>query len=215
VRLRLALLRDVLRDCGGLALIEFALSLPLLFGLLMSGLEIANYELANNKIQRLATMMANLLAQNGDGPIAATEAQVYDLFTALDISAKPYDIRNSGRVVLTVVKGVDTSGNGTIQNQIVNQQFDGGLTSALPVLGCHTTNIVPTYSRTLAKDEVMIHAQVSYRYATLFPVRVYDMLNLPTIVTRTAAFRARSKDFDVSPDSNHPDKGNCTSATGL
>jgi Flp pilus assembly protein TadG len=202
------------RDDRAVAFMEFALMLPVIIGLMMSGLEIANYELATNKVQRMATMLADLLAQNGDGPIAATETQVYDLFTALDVSAKPYDIRNSGRAVLTVVKGVDATGNGTITNQIINQQFDGALTSALPLLGCATTSTTPVYARALTKDEVMIHAQVSYQYVAMFPVRLTDVLHLPTTITRTAAFRARSKDFNVTPDATHPNKNKCTSATG-
>ena len=209
------MIRRLARDDRAVAFVEFALVLPVLLALMMAGLEVANYELATNKVQRMATMLADLLAQNGDGPIAATETQVYDLFTALDVSAKPYDIRNAGRAVLTVVKGVDAAGNGTITNQIINQQFDGALVAALPVLGCATTSTTPVYARTLTKDEVMIHAQVSYRYAALFPLSVNELLRLPATITRTAAFRARSKDFNVSPDASHPNKGNCTSANGL
>lgn len=204
------------RSQRGVALVEFALALPLVLGLMVSGFECANYVLAANKVQRLATMMADLLAQNGDGPlIAATEAQVYDLFDAVNVSAQPYDIHGAGRVIMTVAKGVDADGDGTPQNQIINQQFDGTLVSAAPLLGCHTNSVTPVGLRALATDEVLIHVQVSYQYRALFPQRVYDMLHLQPIITRTAVFRARSKDFDVTPDSKHPDKGNCATTDGL
>lgn len=211
-------LRRLRADQRGVGFIEFALALPLVLGFCLCGLEMASFVLQVNKAQRLATMLADLLAQQGQGNVEATEAQVYDLFAALKVSAAPIDMINNGRVVLTVAKGVDLKGDGTISNQIVDQQFDGGLVSIPVSMGCHTNNNrVPTLNpiRTLAKDEILVHAQVTFQYKPLFLSRPFDMLNLPTTLTRTAGFRARRSDFAIQQQAGYPMKTNCFTKDGL
>lgn len=60
------------RDRSGLALIEFGLALPLFLGFVLSGIEMANYVMANNRTQRLTTMAADLVAQSGAGAIGTS-----------------------------------------------------------------------------------------------------------------------------------------------
>ena len=211
-------LRNLRRDTRAVSIIEFALSLPLFLGFGLTAMEFSNYVLANNRTQRLASMATDLVAQSGAGAIGASEGQIYDVFSALDVTAVPYDMRGKGRIVITSVKGTDNDNNGTIENRIIWQRFDGALVSALPVVGCNRNTNFATLpnSRILPLDEMMFHVQVTYEYQPIMSRRPYSMLSIPTTITRTAMFRARSKDFETpTPDARFPPKSNCSTANGL
>lgn len=204
-------------DRSGVSAIEFAITLPFFLGFVLSGIEMGNYVMANNRVQRVASMAADLVAQSGTGNIGLGEAQIYDLFSALDLTARPFDLRENGRIVITGVKGTDNDNNGTIENTILWQRFDGGFVDT-PVVGCRQNTTVATLprSRKALKDEILFHVQVSYRYKPVFSLSPFSMMSLPTSFHRVAVFRARNKDFAVPvEDSRFPPKTNCTSATGL
>lgn len=199
-------------------MLEFGLSLPLFLGFVLSGIEMANYAMANNRTQRLASMAADLVAQSGAGAIGATEAQIYDLFNAIDLTAQPFDLRQHGRIVLTGIKGTDSNSDKVIENTILWQRFDGNYVAGVPKVGCNqnvSTAILPG-SRLLALDEITFHVQVTYEYQPVFSNVPFQWLDLPTSFTRTAIFRARSTQFQTpSPDTRFPAKKKCNTASGL
>lgn len=209
--------RRLAADRRGVSILEFALMLPLFLGFLLTGIEFANYVMANNRVQRLAAMSADLVAQSGTGRIGVAEGQIYDLFSALDLTARPFDLRRFGRVVITGVQGVDSDNDGTIDNKILWQRFDGSFVTP-PALGCNLTTTVATLpqGRQMIRDEILFHVQVSYRYQPIFSALPFRWLSLPTSFTRSAMFRARNKDFTTpTPDPRFPAKKNCNTATGL
>lgn len=215
--MRANILKRLRDDRGGVALIEFAIVLPIFTVIAMCGLELSYYALANNRVQRLAAMTGDLVAQSGTGSIGIGEGQIYDLFSALDLTAKPFDLRNNGRVVITAIQGTAGSG-GTTDNTIRWQRFDGGYVAAAPLVGCAQTATTATLKdgRKLPLDEFMFHVQVSYKYQPLFSMAPMGFMNMPTDFVRTATYRARSKDFlTPTPDSRFPPKYKCNSATGL
>lgn len=214
-----AFTRRLIRADSGIAMMEFALMLPVLLGLTLGALEMSNYIIASNTIQRMATSSADMLSQTGVNNISTSESQIYDLFYSLNVAAKPLDMRNHGRVVLTVIKGVPQS-DGSVRNEfadtIYSQQFDGGNVAAAPLLGCHATTALPVYGRTLPANEIMVHAQVSYQYAPLLgSANLLSYFSVPSVITRTAVFRMRKNMFNITNDNSHPSKSKCTSATGL
>lgn len=210
-------MRRFLADRRAVAMLEFGLMLPLFLGFVLTAIEFANYVMANNRVQRMAAMSADLVAQSGTGQIGVGEGQIYDLFSALDLTANPYSLRNDGRVVITGIRGTDNNNDGAIENRIMWQRFDGGYVSP-PVVGCATSNPIATLpsGRTMLLDEILFHVQVTYHYRPLFSTAPFQWLSLPTDFTRTAMFRARSKDFTTpTPDSKFPPKTNCTTVSGL
>lgn len=211
-------LRRLDTDRSGVALIEFALVLPLFSVIAMVGLEMSYFALANNRVQRLAAMTGDLVAQSGTGSIGMGEGQIYDLFSALDLTAKPFDLRTNGRVVITAIQGTDANNDGTTDNTIRWQRFDGAFVAATPMVGCaqNVTTATLKDNRKLPLDEFMFHVQVSYKYQPLFSLTPMRFMNMPTDFVRTATFRARSKDFlSPTPDSRFPPKYKCNTATGL
>jgi Flp pilus assembly protein TadG len=215
---RIRLIQALRGSRRAVAMLEFGLSLPLFLGFVLSGIEMANYAMAVNRTQRLASMAADLVAQSGAGAIGATEAQIYDLFNALDLTAQPFDLRQHGRIILTGVKGTDANNDNIVDNTILWQRFDGNYVAAVPKVGCNqnvTTATLPE-SRRLSLDEITFHAQVTYQYQPVFSSVPFEWLDLPTSFTRTALFRARSTQFQTpSPDDRFPPKKKCDTATGL
>ena len=205
------------RDRSGLALVEFGLALPLFLGFVLSGIEMANYVMANNRTQRLTTMAADLVAQSGAGAIGTSEAQIYDLFSALDLTAQPFDLRNHGRIVITAVKGTDTNADNVVESRILWQRFDGKYVVS-PEVGCIQSTSLATLpgNRTLALNELLFHVQVTYRYQPVFSSAPFRMFSLPVDFSRHAMFRARSTQFQTpAADSRFPPKNKCASVTGL
>lgn len=215
-------LRDLLarlrRDTRGVAFIEFALILPMFVGVTVAGIEVANVMLVNMRIQRLATQMANMVAQRGASQRPLSEDQVYDVLAAMDVAAAPLDLRNNGRIVLSAVLGEDTNADNVADvSRIKWQRFDGGLTSAVPSVGCWSVDSRATLknSRQLTLGESYFHAQVTVRYRPIF-VNVLSYLQVPAEVTRSAAFRGRGSAFrDILTVDGYPPKEKCNTVTGL
>lgn len=87
------------RDRAGSALIELGAVLPVLVLLAMAGTEVARYALLNQKLDRVASTMGDLVAQSE----TLTTAQVDTLFAATAPVAWPFDIANAGAVILSSV----------------------------------------------------------------------------------------------------------------
>ncbi|VWX54345.1 TadE/TadG family type IV pilus assembly protein [Novosphingobium sp. 9U] len=216
---RSTLLHRLRADRRGVSAVEFALVLPLFIGLMGAGLEMANLMVTQMKVQRLATMTADLVSQRGSSSDQISEVQIYDILSALDVSASPLNVRSRGRVIISAVVGEDTDNNGTADvNRIKWQRFDGGFTGATIQLGCWSTSTSTTLknARQLTVGEALFHAQVSYQYVPLFSQALVQWFAVPTEITRTAAFRGRGSIYrPVLTVENYPAKQNCTSATGL
>lgn len=211
-------LRRLRKDRRGVTAVEFALSLPLFLGVMISGVEISWLMMANMKVQRLATMTADLVARDGASQTQISEAQIYDILSAMDVAASPLDIRGRGRVIISAVVGEDTDNNGSADvNRIKWQRFDGALTSANRIIGCVTSSTVSTtVGRQLKSAEPLYHVQVTYQYQPIFSATPFDMFQVPTTITRTASYRGRGAIYhEVLTVEGYPAKTNCTSATGL
>jgi hypothetical protein len=209
---------ELVSNRSGVAMLEFALSLPLFLGFVLTAIEMANYVMANNRTQRLASMVADLVAQSGVGNVGVSEGQIYDLFSAVDLTARPFDIRNHGRLVITSVKGTDENNDNTVENRILWQRFDGAYIGGTPVLGCHQASPFARLprNRMLPLNEILFHVQVTYEYQPIFSRMPFVWLNVETAFTRTAMFRARSMQFQSpTPDVRFPPKIKCNTMTGL
>lgn len=196
---------------------EFALALPLFLGLMGAGIEMSFFIIASVKVQRLATMTADLIARDGASDHRLSEAQVYDIFYAMDVAARPLDIREHGRVIVSAVMGQDENedGEGDV-NQIMWQRFDGKLTTAPRVVGCWSlSDTASGIPRQLNAGEPLFHAQVSYAYEPVFSEALVGWLQMPEFITRTASFRGRGATYHpvMSVEGFDP-KENCLSPDG-
>ncbi len=98
-----------LRDCtSGLALTEFAMSLPVLLTLGLAGLETANLAMAHLRVSNIAMLTADNASRIRD---SIDEADVIELFIGAKMSGANIDFAQNGRIVLSNVETCDSDGN--------------------------------------------------------------------------------------------------------
>lgn len=90
-----------LRSTTGTSVVELAFALPVLLILILSGVEITRYVLLNQKIERTAMTVADLVSQAEILSAAALD----DLFTAGEFVMEPFDVQVSGRIVVSSLEG--------------------------------------------------------------------------------------------------------------
>lgn len=98
-----------LRDCSsGLALVEFAISVPVLLTLGLFGLETANYAMAHLRISNIAMMTADNAARIRD---SIDEADVVELFTGAKMTGSNINFAQNGRIILSDLELTPTGNN--------------------------------------------------------------------------------------------------------
>jgi len=110
-----------LRDCtSGLAMIEFAMSLPVVLMLGLLGLETANYAMAHLRVSNIAMITADNAARIRD---VIDEADVTDILTGAKDTGASMNFAQNGRIILTDLEPTPTGGNQWIRWQ----RCDGAL----------------------------------------------------------------------------------------
>lgn len=98
-----------LRRCdGGLAMLEFALSLPVLVTLGLVGLETANLAMAHLRVSNIAMIASDNAARVRD---SIDEANVIELLTGAKMTGDSIRFRQNGRIILSSVEP-NTAGTG-------------------------------------------------------------------------------------------------------
>jgi Flp pilus assembly protein TadG len=92
-----SLLRRLSADRRGGIIGEFAAAMPVLVLMLLGGVEVSRFALLNQKMDRLATAMGDLVAQAE----TLTTAELNQLFLAAEHVAAPFDVQTKGRIIIT------------------------------------------------------------------------------------------------------------------
>lgn len=113
--------RRLKRDRSGLALIEFAFSLPIFIGLGFYGVEVSNLAITQMKMSQIALNMADNASRIGTlnstlGAKEISEDQINDVFQAAAIQAGAAGIYQEGRTVLSSLE-LNADGGQTIMWQ--------------------------------------------------------------------------------------------------
>jgi len=90
--------RSLRRSQSGLAMVEFAVSLPVLLGLGLVGLETANYALAHLRISNIAATVADNAARVRD---SIDEGDVTELLIGGLMTGRTIDFEANGRIILS------------------------------------------------------------------------------------------------------------------
>lgn len=100
-----ALIRRLRHDRRGLAMIEFALALPLLLLTTCFGVEIANYALTNLRVSQIALALADNAARVGAASNLATqqlrEVDLNDVLQATRLQGQQLGLTQNGRITLS------------------------------------------------------------------------------------------------------------------
>ena len=100
-RPRRALLRELGGCNSGLALTEFAFSLPILLALSLYGFETANLAIAHLRVSNIATITADSAARVRD---SIDEANVVELMTGAKMTGNSIRFAENGRIFLTDIE---------------------------------------------------------------------------------------------------------------
>jgi Flp pilus assembly protein TadG len=103
--LRQAHLSRLSRDRRGMAMVEFALSLPFVVTVAMSGAELTNYVTTKMRISQVAQHIADNASRIGTGTVLSnktiSEYQINDLLVGAGIQAAKTNLFTNGRVILS------------------------------------------------------------------------------------------------------------------
>jgi Flp pilus assembly protein TadG len=176
------LLRAFRSDRRASVSVELAFTLPMLITLLMGGLEITNYVLVYQKVERTSATISDLVAQS----VRMTEGQMTSLFSATQHVMKPFDLVTDGRVVVSSISG--TNGDPVIGWQRSSGGGDNG--SQFGVEGGKAT--LPA-GLTVREGENIIACEAYYHYEPM----LFKGLVEETTLYRYAFFRPRFGKLDV------------------
>lgn len=113
--------RRLKRDRSGLALIEFAFTLPIFMGLGFYGVEVSNLAITQMKMSQIALNMADNASRIGTlnatlGAKVISEQQINDVFQAAALQAGSAGLYQDGRTILSSLE-VNAQGGQTIMWQ--------------------------------------------------------------------------------------------------
>jgi hypothetical protein len=203
--------RNLRRNERGMAFMEFALMSPVLLGMILGGLEFAHYMAAGQKIQKLAHMTADLVARSTLQP---NEAQINDIFLALDVAARPFTVRDDGRVILTGIVGIVNTETGDVENKLVWQRCSGDAARFQSAYGEEDEltpeerpNVELPGGVVVPQGQMVVVSEVHLRYRPLLTFAwLEEMTGLERDRSHSSVLRTRSKAFtsitpvpDVTP----------------
>lgn len=205
--------RYVARNEKGVALTEFAFTLPVALILILYGLEVANYCIALLRVHQIAATSADNAARVRD---SISEDDVNEVLTGGKILGEKMDFANRGRIILSDVLSNGQSGTNAGQ-KILWQRCTGALNVAasqpaygregkgssdgsLAAMGKAGHQIAPTATSAL------VFAEVTYRYK---PVVSSTLFGTP-ILRSEASFIVRERPSEVLTPSPGTSVSTCT-----
>tara|TARA_R110000850_G_scaffold28479_3_gene79604 strand:+ start:2340 stop:3008 length:669 start_codon:yes stop_codon:yes gene_type:complete len=197
------LLARLKNDTGGLALIEFAMTLPLFLTLALGGIELANLASAHMRVSQLAMTVADNAARVDP---SIDESDIEEIFAGATLLGGKIDFNEHGRIILS---SLQTNGmTGSDAGQMINWQRcmgDLGEPSQYGVEGAGRTDsslaagIGATGQKIYASPSTAImFVEVVYDYQQLVPGDLFRRE-----IRYETAFNVRSRDtFDITNSSS-------------
>ena len=180
------------RDQRGVAIIEFALSLPILMILILVGLELTNFVLANHRVRQLASMTADNASRMRT---QMSEAFINQLFVGVQKSGSGIQFQQRGRVILSSVQN-----NAAANGQWIRWQRCYGQLNRVSKYGVQgkgqNDSSLPNLNGLVAQNSsALMFAEVEYQYK---PLIASSFLNNRKIVHEAAFIVRQRTDFSIS-----------------
>lgn len=219
-------------DCSGLAMVEFAVSLPFFLGLSITGIEVANYAATTMQVNQIALHIADNGARMGADGLAAKrvyEIDVNDVFTGARHEGRglvfdgfhPYTdpgtnqqvARGNARIFLSSLEPV-ANPNPTQRFRIRWQRCSGPGTHYAALYGTvanstSVTGMGPTGRQIRAPDfGGVMFAEIHYHFKPMFDIGFSKLVERDIVATGAMVVRD-SRDF------NGPSGGGLYPTTGI
>ena len=206
-------LQGLKRDRSGVALTEFALSLPLLLIAGLGGVETANLAVTTLRVNQVTMQIADNASRIGDTSSLEDrkiyESDINDLLLGSNIQAgQSIDLYNHGRVIVSSLQVVP----GTDDQQYIHWQRCKGTKNHASSYGAQGDGVAtplagmgPPGEEVMAqRGEAVIFVELSYNYQPLVP----GFFNDSRVISSTSAFTVRdSRDLTqiYQRDAGSPD----------
>ena len=182
--------RELRRDRGGMALVEFALSLPFVVFVTMTGAELANFTTAKMRVSQIALHVADNAARIGTGTVLSnktiSEAQINDLFTGANYQGGRLNVKTNGKVILSSLEN-DPSNTG--KYYIHWQRCYGSKTYASSYGKQGDNNLTgmgPTGQKVTAPSGgATMFVEISYNYQPIISTKFMPMSTITEIAAMT------------------------------
>lgn len=175
-----AIARSVLRfwrDQSASLMAEVGIIMPLLVFIILAGVEVGRFALLQQKLNRTAVSMADLVAQSK----TMTVTDMANLYEAARFVVRPFDL-NAGVVILSSV-----SKSGTNPAVVDWQCAGAGSATATSALGAAGATAALPAGLSLQAGQTVIYAEVFYDFTPTFMPDVVAAQR----IRHTAAFRPR------------------------
>ncbi len=181
-------------DTSGVALLEFAYSLPLLIGIGGFGLEMSNLAIVNTRISQAAMALGDNMSRVGvASTLSATqirEADVVDSFIGMKKQTGEMQLTEKGRVILSSLER-NAEGGQTIKWQRCIGKKVIGSSYGIEDTGKTGTAFLgmgpPAARITAPPDSAVMYVEIKYDYQPLFTT----MFIPARVITYEAAFIVR------------------------
>jgi hypothetical protein len=185
------------RDTGGLALIEFALSMPIVLGIGGYGVELSNVALANLRVSQYALELADSASRIGVDSGLQTyqlrEADINDVLQGVRLDGQSIGLTTYGRVTLSSLEGQSDGTQLLHWQRCIGLESGAGYESHYDTPGSGTGGKVvagmgdSANQITAPPGSAVMFVEINYQYQPLFG----ELFVKPRIIHYTASFIVR------------------------
>ncbi|MDH3240082.1 MAG: pilus assembly protein [Alphaproteobacteria bacterium] len=173
------ILKGLKRNEKGVAALEFAISLPLIFLLMFSVIEVTRFILVAQMVTNVSRTVADLTAQGG----VTSKADLDNLLDAVEFVAQPFDMQADGRVIVSAINQAITPGANPNINWQECQGDQIGDASQIGIPG----NVPTVPNGIIRPGFTVIAAEAYYNFEPL----LFAWIMPPTKIYRANYFRTR------------------------
>jgi hypothetical protein len=202
-----------LRGCdSGLAMLEFALTLPVLTTLVLVGLETANLAMAHLRVSNIAMLASDNASRVRD---SIDEADVIELMTGAKMTGDTIGFRQHGRIILSSIEPNTAGSGGATTGQWIRWQRCDGAKVVASSYGAQGTGqnsatlqqVGPAGSQISALPGTAIMlVEVVYDYQPLVSSTIFGART----IRYESAFNVRQRTNQVISNNNSVTPRNCT-----
>lgn len=201
-------------DTSGLALLEFAFSLPIFLTMSLTGAELTNYIITRMRVSQIALQVADNAARIGTGAQMEakkiSESDINDLLTGAGLQSGELNLMTRGRVIVSSLEPDPTNAG----KYTIRWQRCGGLGAPASRYGVagdkNLTGMGPTPKITAPADGVTMFVEVFYTYQPLVKTSLSPSTSMDEIASmmvrdrRDTSDDSKKADGTTNPSSTHP-----------